>query len=99
MLQEMLVARNPGLGMEAAPTMGQTPQELGIGPSPEWMAKADAGERRIDTQIDERAFQRAMVNARRKMLKQQYSDEWGSPEAGAERRRLAADHYAKRNAS
>jgi hypothetical protein len=97
--QEMLVARNPGLGMEAAPTMGMSPQELGIGPSPEWMAESDKQLSDLEFAKNQQAFQRAMRKAAMKVKKQQYSDEYGTPEAAAERSRLAADHWEKRNAS
>lgn len=97
--QEMLVARNPGLGMEAAPTMGMSPEELGIGPSAEWMAQADAGLEQLGEGINERAFQAAMKKAALKAKRQQMMDEYGTPEAKQERNRLAREHWAKRNAS
>lgn len=96
--QDMLVARNPDLAMTASATMGMTPQELGIGPSAEWMAESDKQLSDLEFAKNQQAFQRAMRKAAMKLKKQQYSDEYGTPEAAAERRRLADEHWAKQNA-
>ena len=99
MLEQMYMRSSPGLEMAAAPTMGQTPQELGIGLSAEWMAESDKQLSDLEFAKNQQAFRRAMRKAAMKLKKQQYSDEYGTPEAAAERRRLAAEHWAKRNGS
>jgi len=99
LLQAMAMNNSPELGMQAVPTMGMSPQELGIGPSPEWMAASDAQLSDMDFKHNHRAFQRAMRKAAMKAKRQEYSDEYAAPQAESERNRLAAEHWAKRNGS
>lgn len=99
MLEAMYMRSSPGLEMAAAPSMGMTPQELGIGPSPEWLAASDAQLAEMDEMVNQRAFQKAMQKAAMKAKRQQYSDEYGTPEAARERDRLAREHWAKQNGS
>lgn len=99
LLQSMAMNSSPELQMTPSPTMGMSPEELGIGPSAEWMAESDKQLSDLEFAKNQQAFQRAMRKAAMKLKKQQYSDEYGTPEAAAERRRLADEHWAKQNAS
>lgn len=99
LLQSMAMNSSPELQMTPSPTMGMSPEELGIGPSAEWMAKADAGLDQLGEGINDRAFQAAMKKAALKAKRQRMMDEFNTPEAEAERNRLAREHWAKRNAS
>lgn len=96
LIQDMLLARSPGLEMAAAPTMGMTPEELGIGPSPEWLSQADARLEEMDARRNERAFKKAMQRAAYKLKRQQHSADYSSPEVQAETKRdWQAYHAAK----
>jgi len=76
-----------GPGFQQSPTLAQTPQELGIGPSPEWMAQDDARLAEVGGMRNERAFQDAMRRAAYKLKMQEHSDEFNSPGVQADARR------------
>ncbi len=87
-----------GPGFQPSPTLGMSPQELGIGPSPEWMAQDDARMVALDQQRDEGAFLRAMRRAARKLKMQQHSDEFNSPEIQQENAGLWQEFHAAKGA-
>lgn len=88
-----------GPGFGASPTLAMSPQELGIGPSPEWMAASDEQMAEIDAQRSQRVFRAAIEKAAYKQRMQEHSDEFDSPESQAERKRLWREFHAAKSSS
>jgi len=83
MLEQMMMARNPGLEMTAAPTMGQTPEELGLVISDEWRARDDDRMAEMQGLTQQRKFKQAMEKAAYKLRMQEHVDDYGTPESQA----------------
>lgn len=84
LLEQMLLERNPDLGMQPAPTLAQIPQELKIGIDPEWRARSDERLARLQGMGNPRA---ARAQAQREAYRQkmrQHSIDYESPEQQAE---------------
>ncbi len=88
-----------GPGFGASPTLAMSPQELGIGPSPEWMAQDDARLAEIDGLRNERVFQAAMRRAAYKLKMEEHSDEFSDPAVQADARRQRDEWIRAKNGS
>ena len=88
MMQDLILGSSPDLGMKRVDNIGMTPLELGIGPGPDWLAEQDARMAGMEGMGTDKAVERAILNMALKRKRQQYSDEFNTPQAAADRRQL-----------
>lgn len=83
LLQSMYMNNSPDLGMLAAPTMGKTPEQLGIVPSAEWSAQAGARLAQLQDIEANEAQRRKARRAAHKQRLRQHSRDYETPEMQA----------------